>query len=479
MKVILTSNTSHIESFIHSKWIFLWLTMLVGVTYVHSLGNAFVSDDLGMSNSIAQWNMSYIFSHLTFLRDLIYVLIFKLAGAEPFAFRLSNILFHLGNTILVFTIVRRVINPMTGWIAASLFALHPILVESVAWIAGGVYTQYSFFFLTAFYLYISASESKTRYILSIFFFLLMCLTLDRAVVVILIFPLYEWCYGNIRKNAIRLIPFLTIGAFFCANILYSGAISNRLSFVSQYEGITQTMDNPLVYLPVSLSSYLQLFIWPRNLTIYHTELAFTAAAFALRVMVTLAAFAGSMYLLFRKRKLFFWVAVFLVPLLPFLTPLHISWLIAERYAYLSSVGMIVIFSYYFVEIMNKHNRKIIYWILFLFMLISLGTRTWYRTQDWKNEDTLWSATSVYSPSSVQNWVNLGVALSRKGDYAHAQEALAKALMLNPTFADIYYNMGVMDESQGDLENAMKNYQKALNLRPDYLKARERVRMLSP
>jgi len=75
-------------------------------------------------------------------------------------------------------------------------------------------------------------------------------------------------------------------------------------------------------------------------------------------------------------------------------------------------------------------------------------------------------------------VNLGVFYSRAGNYTNAQTAFAKALKLNPNFADTYYNMGVMEESLGENEKAWENYQHALKLRPDYPQALERMRSVS-
>lgn len=153
-----------------NKVYFLILTILVLVTYVNSLNNAFLSDDLAeIVNNPKVGDLWYgIQTHPTgFIRPVIYWLAFVLGGLNPLLFRLSNILFHLGSTILVFLTINNLLKSrQIALFTSALFAVHPAIAEGVVWISGGMYTQYTFFFLFSFLFYIKSAGNRFIYLLS-------------------------------------------------------------------------------------------------------------------------------------------------------------------------------------------------------------------------------------------------------------------------------------------------------------------------
>jgi tetratricopeptide (TPR) repeat protein len=136
----------------------------------------------------------------------------------------------------------------------------------------------------------------------------------------------------------------------------------------------------------------------------------------------------------------FWFLFFVIVLLPTLTPLKLSWIVAERYSYLGMLGFCAIFAYFFYKLSNAENVKIAILGIFIFILLALGIRTAYRNLDWFNEDTLWFATVKYSPSSPNIHNNLGDVYARRGQHDKAIEEFKYAIELKPNYADAIHNL---------------------------------------
>ena len=116
----------------------LLLAVFVLIPYANALGNGFVADDRGLLLHIGSWE-TIAANPNTFLRQLLYNSIFFVGGLNPFLFHLPNILLHLAVVWLIFFLLTRISSLTIALISSILFAVHPILIESVSWISGGVY----------------------------------------------------------------------------------------------------------------------------------------------------------------------------------------------------------------------------------------------------------------------------------------------------------------------------------------------------
>src|SRR3989344_5373675 len=135
----------------------LLLLFLVLITYTNSLNNAFLSDDLAeIVNNPNVGNLDYaIASHpFGFIRLIFYWLAFQIGGLSPVLFRSINIFFHIGSVFLIYTIFSFLYSKRSAFFVSSIFAVHPALSEAVVWVSGGMYPQYTFFFLLSFLFYI-------------------------------------------------------------------------------------------------------------------------------------------------------------------------------------------------------------------------------------------------------------------------------------------------------------------------------------
>lgn len=448
----------------------LFLAALVLVSYTNSFGNGFVSDDIAgfarnenISKFSAVFGGTMHFSLTAFLQFIA----FHIGGMHPFTFRAINILSHLGSVILIYLLLSLSMNKRVAIIAASIFAVHPILTESVSWISGGLYSTYAFFFLLSFLFYLFSENDKKYFKYAVIFFILSIFSSEKALALFLIFALYEISFGSLKYNWKRIMPFFSISLLLL--ILYVTKIGSRVSDVtsmSYQQGEGGGMYNPLVQLPVAIGTYLKLMFWPARLTLYQTEMSFTQGQYIILLLISLSFLGIAIWGYFKNKNIFFWLVFFVITLLPTLTPFKISWIVAERYVYLGTLGIIVVVAMLFDKILKlNENAKMVGYFALVLIVASLSVRTIIRNKDWKSEDTLWIATAQVAPSGQNIHNNLGDVYARQGDMQKAIEEFQKAIEINPNYADAYHNLANTYQQMGQIDLAVENYQKALSINP--------------
>lgn len=445
----------------------LLLSFLVSAAYLNSLNNAFLSDDLAeivQNPNIGKFGN--IFTHtFGYIRPFLYWLIFHTGGLNPILFRLSNVLFHLGSVFLVYLLFNHLFSRRLAIFTAALFAVHPAIAEAVVWISGGMYAQYVFFFLLSFLLYILAPKKNLFYLLSYISYLLSFMSHPQMpLALFLIFPIFELSFGNFKKNWVKTLPFLFISLLFI--IITLSALPERENTLQSTHYQQKGMYNPIVTIPISITSYFEMIFFPKDLTLYHSELPVGNIQVLIRLVIALVLF-GTIFISYRKNKfIFFWLLFFLIALSPTLTPFKLNWLVAERYLYLPFIGVAALISLGLDKLLIFPKLKEIIYILFAIIIIVLTSRTIIRNIDWKSEDNLWIATGKTSPSSPNTHNNLGDVYGRHGDKQAALKEFQKAIELKPDYGDAYHNLANTYRELGDLEKALENYQKALQFNPN-------------
>ena len=464
-----TPNESfHWKSFIvdNSNY-FTLLFILIIVVYFNSLDNTLVSDDIPI---IAQDNdikhIAYLLkgSIIGLVRKSFYFIFYALTGPAPFLFHIFNLFFHFGAVFLSFILLSRIANRTIAIFSSCLLAVHPLMIESVSWISGGNYSEYAFFVLLSFLIYLTA-RNKNKLILALFLFFMALLSSEKAIVFPGILLAYELSQSRLKEMWKRLIPYFSLFAFWA--LLLISRIGQRVTALetTHYQS-QQGMLNPLVQIPIAIVSYLKLIFWPSGLTLYHTEMSFSTGQYILTLLIFLV-YLGSIFYFYQKNKfLFFWLSFLIITLLPTLTPLGISWIVAERYAYLGALGMFSVIAYFFYYLLEKFNaQKNILYASFAIIILALSIRTVIRNMDWQNEDTLWIATAKTSPSGPNIHNNLGDVYARQGDLEKAATEFKKATEINPGYADAYHNLANTHAQMKNFEEATINYKKALEINP--------------
>lgn len=460
---------------LQNRFVYLGLTALILIVYGLCLGNGFVSDDLAeIVNNTELGSAQYILDHISgFVRPVLYTLTLYTFGKETaFGFHLINLSFHLLATLTVFTLIKLLYNRPVALIASVLVAIHPLLSETVVWISGGTYTQYSFFFLLSFLLYLNHRKLlgqpltfKWSYHLSLVTYLLTLTShtvMAMALVPILI--TYELLFGSLKSSLKGLVPYLLLMGVFMIITLTS--VGERQATLQSMHYQELGIDNPLVQLPAAISSYLLLTVFPKGLTIYQSELAFSTLEFMLRILLVVGFLATIVYSYFRSKIICFWLLWFLITLGPTLTPFRLNWVVAERYAYLPAIGLFVALSYSISKLnLPKASRETVIAGSVIILLL-LSARTVARVLDWKDADSLWLAAESTSPSSPNNHNNLGDLYGRRGDYERAIQEFQTAIALKPNYADAYHNLGNTYAQVGKNQEAIDSFLKAAAFNPN-------------
>jgi tetratricopeptide (TPR) repeat protein len=464
------SSFSFFQFFKENRLILGFLAMLALLSYANSFGNGFVSDDVGVFlKSEAFKHFSTVFSgpmHFSVEAFFEYIA-FHMGGLHPFTFRIINVLFHLGNVWLIYLLISLSIDKRIAIIAASIFAVHPILTESVSWISGGLYAMYSFFFLLSFLFYLFSKNNTKYFKYAVIFFVLAILSSEKAMALFLVFALYEFSFGSLKYNWKKILPFFSISVLLL--LIFVFKIGSRVSSVEaqSYQVGGGGMYNPFIQIPVAIGSYLKLIFWPAHLTLYQTEMAFTRGQFLLLLFIFFV-FAGAViWSYFKNKNIFFWLVFFVITLLPTLTPFKISWIVAERYVYLGTLGIVVAVAMLFDKILKlNENAKMVGYFALVVIVATLSARTIIRNKDWKSEDTLWIATAQVAPSGQQIHNNLGDVYARQGDMQKAVDEFKKAIEINSNYADAYHNLANTYQQMNQLDLAIENYKKALSINPN-------------
>ncbi len=460
-------------------FIYSILTLLVFIVYINAFDNSFVSDDIAeIKNNPAITSFNFVTSHITgFIRPLWYYLAYKIGGATPFLYRILNILLHLGTVIVLYKITQLLYKQRVAMVTAVLFAIHPILTEPITWISGGAYVQYSFFYMLAFILYIKSRNNKHLYLLSLMVYLLSLISQQVAVTFPAIILLYEVVFGNFKKGLIIALPFIIFsGIWLGISVL---AIPQRIQTLQTVHYQKTQVQNPLRLIPVATTEYLELIFWPQDLTLYHSELNYSKLEFIIRVVISIALLILLIISLFRFKIVFFWLSFFIINLSPTITTatFGLTWIVAERYVYLSSIGIFIIVSYYFIKISSYKKLSSYIYILLAILIITLSVRTVMRNDDWDNEDNLWVATGRTSPSSPNTHNNLGDMYGRHKNYPMAVKEFETAILLKPDYADAYHNLGNTYNEIGDKGKAIELYKKAAELNPILWQSRQNIAAL--
>jgi tetratricopeptide (TPR) repeat protein len=461
--------------------IFVFLAFLVLAVYFNSLGNDFVSDDIaGIKENPRINELSHFWSPPYFninMRNLIIFLTHKIFGLNPIFYRLANIFFHFGSTWLIFTSVSFFFKSPIPLFTASIFAVHPILTESVAWISGGQYSHAVFWALASFLTYIWSTKNKNNriYLLSLFLFSLSLFISEKLIVFPLILLLYEVCQSldRLKTNWQKLAPFWLIsGAWGLHLIGLLGFRTTTLETVHYQE--SGGVHNPLIQIPIAVSSYLQLIFYPKDLTLYHSEMTFSQLEYFFRLGALILFLATTVFFFKKDRRVFFWLSFFLISLLPTLTPLKIAWVVAERYVYLGVIGIFILISLAIQKISQVCQKPKMSYLLLAIILLILSVWTTMRNADWKNQDTLWLAAAKTSPSSAQNHNNLGDYYARHGNLEKAVEEFKKAIEIKPNYGDAYHNLANTYRQMEKDDLAIANYQKALSSNPNLWQSRQNL-----
>lgn len=394
---------------------------------------------------------------------------------NPTGYHWVNIFLHLGNVLLVWCILARLKVP-GAWLAAAIFALHPIQVESVAWISELKNVLMGFFFLLtllAWVEYVDATSKRRRvlYLAALIFYSLALFAKSTActlpAALLLILWLKEKRIG--RETLLEIIPFV---------LLALGIGSVAVWWEKYHQGTRMLVSlGPIERLLIAGRAvwfYLGKIFWPSDLTFIYPQWQIDATN-PVAYLGLIAAVACGVMIYFGRRYVgrsvevaaLFFVAT-LGPLLGFIMLYTFRYtFVADHYQYLASIGPIAVASAGLVTL--SRSTKKLQWLeaaTGFAILTCLGLLTWRQSATYRDVETLWRTTIAKNPGCWMAYNNLGVLQFEKGQLGDAIDNYEQSLRLHPDYPEARYNLGGALLQRGKIDEAIEQCEEALKLQPN-------------
>jgi Flp pilus assembly protein TadD len=409
----------------------------------------------------------------------------ELYGLKPWGHHLTNLVFHTLNAILLFLVLRR----MSGrwWpsaLAAALFAVHPLHVESVAWIAERKDVLSTFFWMGALWAYAWHRDrpGPVRYLAVAFMFLMglmskpMVVTLPFALLLLDYWPLNgadrAGSVGDMTRRMGRLAlekaPLFLITALFCGITLAMQIRGNNLAFGEKVPFAARCANAVVVYV-----LYLVKTVWPSGLAVYYPhpimrpmgQVAVSAAVLAAVTLFCLRHVRRHPYLIVG----WFWYLGTLVPVIELVQAGTFSH--ADRYTYIPLIGVFVMIAWGLDHLRSAGGlRSGAVTVGAALAVAALTLTAFHQTGYWKDSITLFRHDLDVAGGNAVAHHNIGVALVDSGRLNEAAEQFDLALKANPKDAEALYNLGVIMESLNRPAEAESYYRQALQWQPAHPKA---------
>jgi tetratricopeptide (TPR) repeat protein len=455
-----------IKDIVKNNWIFLAI-ISIGIIFLflNALKGDFVSDDYAtIINNGDIKSLRYFSGNLTPVVFMNF-LIGNLFGIVPLAYHIFSIFFYILTCWLAFIFLNFLTSEKISRIALIIFAVMPIHVEAVSWISGKPYLFLAFFIMFSTIVFIKFLEDgKYRYLLfgAISFLLAIMADLPRPFSLFFVIGLYLILVNKkLYWQKIKTVWSYLIALIVVVLLVKLPYAADRVGVInSGYNQSDSVFYNPFFQYPTGIPKYLQLMFFPVDLTLYHTMYIFPLW---LNWSIFLLFFALIAYFFFKYKLLFFSLMFFLVTLLPSMAPIKVSWLVAERYGYLPSLGIAFFMAIIINNIWNK-NKYLAMGIIGCYCII-WSVRIYQRNIDWQTNHNLWVNTCQVSPNSHNAWNNIGDDYDKLKQYDYAVKGFTQSVLVKPNYADAYHNRANIFFKTGRLDLARESYETALRFSP--------------
>ncbi len=451
----------------------------------------------------------------------------SLFGLNPTGYHLVNLLFHVLNTIFLFLVLRRMTKALwPSAFVAALFAIHPLHVESVAWVVERKDVLSTFFWMLTMgaYSYYVEQKAAQRYAFVVLFFILglmskpMLVTLPFVLLLLDFWPLQRFTEaipapripaaeirpeisGKKKKNrkkeaekaamAVKAVE-VTKPAVpeFKWSLIYPlllekvplfvlAVLSSIVTYLAAHSsGTAASLDDltPAVRIGNALVSYVVYIgkmIVPVNLAVLYPHPGNVVVWQVIGSVILLI--TATSFVICQAKKLpylatgWFW---YLGTLLPVIGIIQVGiQSMADRYTYISLIGLFIIIAWGIPELLKnwKHRQEILAALSVLSLLV-FSVITWNQAGYWKNSITLFDHVLNVTGN---NWLinnNRGLAYKNLGDYPQAIKDFDEAIRIKPEYAEAYYNRGLAHKALGNAGQAIADYSRAIRIKPNMAEA---------
>jgi Flp pilus assembly protein TadD len=395
----------------------------------------------------------------------------QLWGDAPLGYHLVNVLLHATSACLFGVMLRRLAVP-GAWLAALVFALHPVCVESVAWISEQKNTLSTVFYLGAALAYwrFAASRRPAPYALATALFVLALLTKTvTATLPAALLVICWWQRGRLewRRDVVPLLPWFVIGV---AAGFVTAQVEHTLIGTKEAAFSMNAVERGLIAGRV-VWFYLGKLFWPFDLEFIYPRWTISATA-AWQYLFPLAAIAALGALWWRRRQqrgllaaaLFFGGTLF--PVLGFLNifPFLYSF-VADHFQYVACLGVFATAGAPLTGLSALTSLRTAR-VAAAFLLLALGTLTWRQSGIYRNVFVLYETTIAQNPACWMAHNNLGIALANAGRKEEAIAHFRQSLQIYPGNVEAESNLGSGLTTLGRPGDALPHLQRALQIQPN-------------
>ena len=404
---------------------------------------------------------------LSFMAD------YQLYGLNAGGYHVTNLILHILSTLLLFWLFNR----MTGAVwksafVAAFFALHPLHVESVAWVSERKDVLSAFFWMLTLCLYVYYTEKPVikRYLLIVFSFVLALLSKPMVITLPVIMILLDyWPLGRFASQKDNLflwqlkekLPIVVLSVITVLITYYTPSTH------TSYELLP--LETRLANAPVAFVIYLVKTFWPHNMTIFY-PFPFQIPVWKITLSLLFIIFSSSIMILKTRRLPYFFVGWFwfIISIAPAMGIIQIGdFAMTDRYHYLPSIGISIMLAWgipFFIR--NKSAEKQILFPLSILVLMILAVITWKQCGYWKNSVELWKHAITVTKNNFLAHNNLAIALFAEGKNEEAIHYYNKAITLKPFEVVPHHNKAIVYTKTGQYHLAIDSYSEAIRIKSD-------------
>ncbi len=397
-------------------------------------------------------------------------------GLNTTGYHWVNLVLHVGNALLIWAVLARLGVP-GSWLAAAIFALHPVQVESVAWITERKNVLMGFFFLLTLLAWIAFVDGRTRrpwifYSLALILYVLALSAKATACTLPAALFLILWLQKKpiTIRRLLQIVPFVVLGIGMGLLAVWwehyhQGTSRDVFTFLSPIERILVASR--------AVWFYLSKILWPSNLIFIYPRWNISPSDL-LNYIWLLAGIGACLAIYFLRRYVgrsvevaaAFFVAT-LGPVLGFIMLFTFLYtFVADHYQYLACIGPIALASAGVVSLSDKFARyRAVILSAALLVVASLATLTWRQAAMYTDIETLWRTTLARNPECWMAHTNLGLVLLQKGKVDDSIAHYRSALQMQPDSWDAEYNLGTALLGKAQVDEAILHCERAVRMRP--------------
>ncbi len=411
---------------------------------------------------------------------LSYAIEYRLFELNPLPYHVTNLLLHLANSVLLFLLLFQLTkSKASAIIAAFLFAIHPLHVESVAWVTERKDVLYTFFFLLSLLSYQRFTQNRkgSYYAVALGLFVLSCLSKGQAVVLplfLLIFDYFASTKFNLIKSVVEKLPFFILSVGFGILAFVAQKTQGNIRVATDYNFI----DTLLIALN-GFAFYIRQGIIPYHLSAFYPypvkSGAWFPASFYFSALFGLVFLVAGGWYSFKNKTIAAGFLLFVAAIAPVIQLVPVgNAMVADRYFYVSSIGLFLLagqgWQWLYTKKAKESAAKTTLIVLTAVYLLYLFGTTYERTKKWENSFTFWEDVMVHEPTAALASNSLGNAYLAENNFRDAIYYFTVASGIDSTDPKTFNNLGNAYHNIGQPDSAIAYYKKALQLKPNDMMA---------